>query len=218
MGSIYCCLAHQIFPRASSIQAHLLDLETSDLDCQLVLCISPFNILGWLGSRVVSVLDSVTEGPGFKSQLQRCRAVSGKPFTPIVLCSPSSKISSSPLKGCEGNCRPGGKYWQPTAGFMTQVICRLTAKNRDQLRNPMLGYQVWATFTLLPFNRCGQRPHGFTFSICPCILMCVPGMRYSSTSLSLTSSFTTAKRVQPCLYKCSSTLIELWFYDPLDTK
>jgi len=30
---------------------------------------------------------------------------------------------------------------------MTHVTCRLTAKNRDQLWNPMLGNQVWATFT-----------------------------------------------------------------------
>jgi len=29
---------------------------------------------------------------------------------------------------------------------MTRVTCRLTAKNWDQLRNPMLGYRVWATF------------------------------------------------------------------------
>jgi len=28
----------------------------------------------------------------------------------------------------------------------THVTCRLTAKNRDQLRNPMLGTRVWATF------------------------------------------------------------------------
>jgi len=42
-------------------------------------------ILGWLGSRVVSVLDSGAEGPGFKSQLRRCRVtVLGKLFTPIV--------------------------------------------------------------------------------------------------------------------------------------
>ena len=27
---------------------------------------------GWLGSQVVSVLDSGAEGPGFKSQPQRC--------------------------------------------------------------------------------------------------------------------------------------------------
>jgi len=33
-----------------------------------------------------------------------------------------------------------------TAGFMTHVTCRLTAKNRDQLRNPTLGSRVLATF------------------------------------------------------------------------
>ena len=33
------------------------------------------------------------------------------------------------------------------AEFMTHVTCRLTAKNRDQLRNPTLGNRVWATFT-----------------------------------------------------------------------
>ena len=39
----------------------------------------------WLGSRVVSVLDSGAEGPGFKSQSRRCRVtVLGKLFTPIV--------------------------------------------------------------------------------------------------------------------------------------
>jgi len=38
-----------------------------------------------LGSRVVSVLDSGAEGPGFKSQPRRCRVtVLGKLFTPIV--------------------------------------------------------------------------------------------------------------------------------------
>ena len=28
---------------------------------------------GWFGNRVVSMLESGTEGPGFKSQLQHCR-------------------------------------------------------------------------------------------------------------------------------------------------
>jgi len=36
-----------------------------------------------------------------------------------------------------------------TAGFMTHITCRLTAKNRDQLRNPTLGNRVWAAFTFL---------------------------------------------------------------------
>jgi len=41
--------------------------------------------IGWLGSPVVSVLDSGAEGPGFKSQSRRCRVtVLGKLFTPIV--------------------------------------------------------------------------------------------------------------------------------------
>jgi len=30
---------------------------------------------------------------------------------------------------------------------MTHATCRLTAKNRDQLRNPRLVNRVWATFT-----------------------------------------------------------------------
>jgi len=39
----------------------------------------------WLGSRVVSVLDSGAVGPRFKSQPRRCRVtVLGKLFTPIV--------------------------------------------------------------------------------------------------------------------------------------
>ena len=32
---------------------------------------------------------------------------------------------------------------------MTHVTCRLTAKNRDRLRNPTLGSRSWATFTFL---------------------------------------------------------------------
>jgi len=38
---------------------------------------------------------------------------------------------------------------RPTARFMTYVTCRLTAKNRDQLRNHTFGNQVLATFTFL---------------------------------------------------------------------
>jgi len=41
--------------------------------------------VAWLGSGVVSVLDSGAEGPGFKSLSRRCRVtVLGKLFTPIV--------------------------------------------------------------------------------------------------------------------------------------
>jgi len=41
-------------------------------------------VIQW-SSRVVSVLDSGAEGPGFKSQPRRCRVTTlGKLFTPIV--------------------------------------------------------------------------------------------------------------------------------------
>jgi len=39
-------------------------------DCGILSCRS---LSGWLGSRVVSMLASSATGPGFKSQLQRCR-------------------------------------------------------------------------------------------------------------------------------------------------
>ena len=32
---------------------------------------------------------------------------------------------------------------------MIHITCRLTATNRDQLRNPTLGNRVWATFIVL---------------------------------------------------------------------
>ena len=42
--------------------------------------------------------------------------------------------------------------WQPTAGFITHVTCRLTAKNRDQLRNHTLGNRVWAIFAFMLYK------------------------------------------------------------------
>jgi len=41
--------------------------------------------IGWLSSRVISMLDCSAEGPGFKSQSRRCQvSVLGKLFTPIM--------------------------------------------------------------------------------------------------------------------------------------
>ena len=36
---------------------------------------------------------------------------------------------------------------------MIHVTCRLTAKNRDQLRNPTLGNRVWAAFPFYLYTR-----------------------------------------------------------------
>ena len=40
---------------------------------------------------------------------------------------------------------------------MTHVTCRLTVKNRDQLRNPTLGNRVWATFTFFTSRDAGEK-------------------------------------------------------------
>ena len=84
--------------------------------------------LGWLGSRVVSVLDSGAEGPGFKSQPRRCR-VTVLGSHPLCLCSPNSKIGSSPLKGArvstglaESNgSLPPGLWLTPPASWLPRT-------------------------------------------------------------------------------------------------
>jgi len=59
----------------------------------------------------------------------------------------AATLAATLLRVAGANCRPGGKYRQPTAEFMTHVTCRLTARNRDQLRNPAIGNRVRASFT-----------------------------------------------------------------------
>ena len=65
---------------------HRSRLMSNNWFIYLLTCLLTSTIfLGWLGSRVVSVLDSGAVGPGFKSQPRRCRVtVLGKLFTPIV--------------------------------------------------------------------------------------------------------------------------------------
>jgi len=53
---------------------------------------------GWLGSRLVSVLDSGAKGPGFKSQSRRCRVtILGKLLTPIVSVHQAAKLVAALL-------------------------------------------------------------------------------------------------------------------------
>ena len=78
-----------------------------------------------------------------------------------------SEIGSSPLNGCGANCWPGRKYWQPTVTFMIHVTCRLTAKNRDQLRNRKLGSRVWASF--FDYSVLLKIIHGTIVSCCVCV-------------------------------------------------
>jgi len=107
---------------------------------------------GWLGSRVVSVLDSGAERPGFKSQPRRCRVTSLR-LTVHAHCASihqAAKLVAALLRVARVTVGLAESNGSRTAGFMTHVTCRLTAKNRDQLRNPTLGNRVWATFTYTP--------------------------------------------------------------------
>jgi len=90
-----------------------------------------------LSSRAVSMLNSGTEGPGFKSQPRHCRVtVLGKLFLPtLCLCSPSSKTGSSPLNvarvtaglaECNGYSLPSGLWftpgWLPRTGISSGTL------------------------------------------------------------------------------------------------
>jgi len=44
---------------------------------------------------------------------------------------------------------------------MIHVTCRLTAKNRDQLRNPTLSNRVWTTFTFLHWRQLANTGRSF---------------------------------------------------------
>jgi len=110
----------------------------------IYLCILIYVCIGWLGSRVVSVLDSGSVGYGFKSQSRRCRVTV---HTYCASVHQAAKLVAARLR-VAGVTAASQKVMAATAGFMTHITCRMTAENRDQLRNPTLGNRVWATFTL----------------------------------------------------------------------
>jgi len=74
---------------------------TQDVDDAYNLQCSTMIHYWWLGSRVVSVVNSGAEGPGFKSQPRRCWVtVLGKLFTPIVSLSvhQAAKLAAALLR------------------------------------------------------------------------------------------------------------------------
>ena len=85
---------------------------------------------GWLGSQVVSVLDSGAEGPGFKSQPRRCRVtVLGKLFTPIVrhcaakLVAALLRVAGVTAGLAESNgSLPPGLWLTPPEGWLPRTV------------------------------------------------------------------------------------------------
>ena len=86
-------------------------MDTFDTDLSYTITMPLLlQLLGWLGSRVVSVLDSGTEGPGFILQPRCCRVtILGKLFTPIMLCSPFLRVArvTAGLAESNGSLLPG---------------------------------------------------------------------------------------------------------------
>ena len=93
------------------------------------------------------MLDSGSEGPGFKLQLWRCRVtVLGKLFAHHSSVHQAAKLIAALIRVAGATAGLAESNGSLPLGFMTHATCRLSAKNRDQLWNPTLGNRVWATF------------------------------------------------------------------------
>jgi len=116
-------------------------LQLTSFCCRFATWNSLYNVVcGWLGSRVVRVLESGTEGPGFKLQSWRCRVtLLGKLFTPIhqaaKLVAALLRVAgiTGGLAESNGSLLPGLWLTSP-AGWLPRTA------------NPMLCNRVWATF------------------------------------------------------------------------
>ena len=122
--------------------------------------------VGWLGSRVVSVLDSSAEGPGFKSQPRRCRVtVSGKLFTRHGTGSFGHRVNgsfgSSFTSGSPGHFYP---VWDPSfPGFRKKCPkCKMSIWNAEITK-------VIVSCLLLDWNH-WMSVHAMNFYIYPWLL------------------------------------------------
>ena len=114
-----------------------------------------------------SVLDSGAEGPGFKSQPRRCRVGPNSPkqtvHTHCASVHQAAKLVAALLRVAGVTAGPpGGKYWQPTAWFMTEVTCRLprTGISSGTLRSVI---EYWLPF---PGRLRAQQKHQQLVSRC----------------------------------------------------
>jgi len=103
-------------------------------------------LTGWLGSRVVSVLDGLRRR---RARVQIAVATLSDNslrqtvHTHCASVHQAAKLVAALLMVAGVTVGLAESKWQPTARFMTHVTCRLTAKNRDQLRNPTLGNRTY---------------------------------------------------------------------------
>jgi len=130
-------------------QSHHLLRQNAVVQVSLLPAFSLFLFSGhlqrWLGSQVVSVLDSGAEGPGFKSQSWRCRVtVLGKLFTPS---SPSSKVGTALLRVARITAGLAENNGSLPPGLWLMLPARWLPRTGIGCGNPTLVNRVWATFT-----------------------------------------------------------------------
>jgi len=95
---------------------------------------------------------------------------------------------------------------------MTHVTCRLTAKNRDQLRDHTLGNRVWATFTFYFLLVINWRLIGPTFfslqSMASCSRGSSPSVRQGSSQSSSLAFGNQTKSVLHSTRRCHAPCLE----------
>jgi len=106
--------------------------------------------VGWLGSRVVSVLDSGTEGPGVEIA---AATLSGNSLrqtahTHCASVHQAAKLIATLLRVAGVTAGLAESSLMAAYCRVCDVTCRLTVKNHYQLRT-LLHNRAWATFTFL---------------------------------------------------------------------
>ena len=92
---------------------------------------------------------------------------------------------------------------------MTHVTCRLTAKNRDQLRNPTLGSRVWATFPFFIFIRHFTRV--FTGWVMKCWCGCLSAARCRLFAYGPADATASQTPIISCLIIKSRLVLPFWY-------
>jgi len=122
-----------------------VEMQAVEADAQDISIHRRYGDISSVGSRVVSVLDSGAVRPGFKSQSGN--SLRQTVHTHRTSVHQAAKLIAALLKV--------GRVSAGLAGSNGSLP--LTAKNRDQLRNPMLGIREWATFTFYFYSSVMQR-------------------------------------------------------------
>jgi len=108
--NLWICVCCRLYWKCSpEDQDHYPWLPMSKMPQPVCMICTSFGHSAWLG-RVVSMLDSGAEGPGFKLQPRHCWvSLRQTVHTHRASVHQAVTLVAALLKVCEGNCRPGGE-------------------------------------------------------------------------------------------------------------